>query len=68
MAEIDKNPQFKDVAASDENANASAKQATERKSDSGAGLVDQAHGDLAADAAAYLERSGYTLQSLGGSQ
>ena len=29
-------------------------------------MVDQAHGDLAADAAAHLERSGYTLQGFSG--
>ncbi len=36
------------------------------KSDSGAGLAGEPHEDLAADAAAYLERSGASIEDLGG--
>ena len=40
--------------------------ATGTKSDPGAGLADEPHEGLAADAAAYLERSGAAIESLGG--
>lgn len=42
------------------------KKAPDREANPGPGMADQAHGDLAADAAAHLEGSGYTLQGLGG--
>lgn len=40
--------------------------ATGTQSDSGAELAGQSHEDLAADAAAYLERSGASIESIGG--
>jgi hypothetical protein len=66
VSDIDKQPPTPDIINRYANVNPAEQTASGRKSDPGAELACQAHGDLAADAAAYLERSGHTLQSIGG--
>ena len=65
MSEIDKKRSPSDINKQYANANPVEEQAPERESDSGSNVASQAHGDLAADATAYLERSGYTLEGIG---
>jgi hypothetical protein len=50
----------------DADANNIREDAPNTKSDSGAELAGEPHEDLAADAAAYLERSGASIESIGG--
>jgi hypothetical protein len=63
---MDKQPLNPDIIEHDAHASPVPQEAPDRETDPGPGVADRAHGDLAADAAAHLERSRYTLQSLGG--
>jgi hypothetical protein len=66
VADIDKQPLNPDIIQHNAHASPVEQEAPDRETDPGPGVADPAHGDLAADAAAYLERGGYTLQSFGG--
>ena len=66
MADIDKQPLSPDIIQHNAHASPVEQEAPDRETDPGPGVADRAHGDLAADAAAHLERSGYSLQSFGG--
>ncbi|PWU22179.1 MAG: hypothetical protein C5B50_00045 [Verrucomicrobia bacterium] len=65
MPDIDKTGSDPDITGHYADIEHKGQEATDRQSDPCAGMAGQAHGDLAADAAAYLERSGHSLQSLG---
>ena len=66
LADMDKQVLNPDIIQHNAHASPAEQEAADRETDPGPGVADRAHGDLAADAAAHLERSGYTLQSLGG--
>jgi len=66
VGEIDNQPPGPDISPDDAHASPLEKEAPDRGANPGSDVAGPAHEDLAADAAAYLERSGYTLQSLGG--
>jgi hypothetical protein len=65
VSDIDNQPPGPDIIQHDAKANPVEQEAPNRESDPGPELASYAHGDLAADAAAHLERSGYSLQSFG---
>ena len=62
MADTDKPTPNSDSTARYAHTNPVEQQATAREANPGPGLADQAHGDLATDATAHLERSGDSLQ------
>ena len=66
MSDVDKKPPAPDIVKRYATARPVEQEAPKRESDTGAELAGRAHGDLAADATAHLERSGYSFQSIGG--
>ena len=66
MPDVDNPPPDPDITPHYAHIDVGEQKEPVRPSNPGSGLAGEAHGDLAADAAAYLERSGYTLQSFGG--
>ncbi len=66
MGDIDRRKETEDSKSSDAEHSAIQKSAPDQEGDPGTGMARQAHGDLAAVAAAQLERSGGSLESLGG--
>ncbi len=66
MSEIDKQDPNQDITSKCADDNADREQAPEPKSDPGSEMAGPPHEELAADAAAHLERSGGSLQGLGG--
>jgi hypothetical protein len=66
VADIDKPAPDSDITARYAHTSPVEQQAPAQEANPGPGLADQAHGDLAADAAAHLERSGYSLQGISG--
>src|SRR2546426_3969755 len=66
VADIDKHKSNQDIGTSDATENADDKNEGDPKGHPGSELAGQSHGDLAADAAAYLERCGNSLEGFGG--
>lgn len=66
MPGVDKDPPKPDINQHYAHVNPLEQEAPNREANPSAGMAGKAHGNLAAAAATHLERSGYTLQSLGG--
>lgn len=66
MADIDRHAPDPDIKRRDAPTKLIEQQTPNPEANPGPDVAGEAHGDLAADAAAQLERSGYTLQGVCG--
>ena len=66
VVDIDKDKSSQDIVTGDANENANGESEREPKSHSGSELAGPSYGEIAADATAYLERSGSSLEGFGG--